>query len=137
MKHALRAVNQIRTLNTELMNKDTPYMLIGPGRWGSADHWLGIPVVWSDIAGVKVIVETPYAERPIDPSQGSHFFHDMISSQVGYIITKPGSGNIDWQWLATLPVVEETEDVKHVTTPFPLDIYIDGKQGKALITKQQ
>ena len=137
MSNSTRAVSQIRKINTKLMDNNTPYILIGPGRWGSADPWLGIPVVWSDIAGVKVIIETPYKERPIDPSQGSHFFHDMISSQVGYIITKKDRGNIDWNWLNTLKVIEETEDIKHVITPRKLEIAIDGKQGKAIINEKK
>jgi hypothetical protein len=120
-------------MNAKLMDEDKQYILIGPGRWGSADPWLGISVIWSDIAGVKVIVETPYADRPIDPSQGSHFFHDMISSQIGYLITKKDKGNIDWNWLESLKVIEETEDVKHVETSYELEVRIDGKRGKAII----
>jgi hypothetical protein len=136
MSNSNRAVSQIREMNTKLMDAGKPYMLIGPGRWGSADPWLGIPVIWSDIAGVKVIVETPYKERPIDPSQGSHFFHDMISSQVGYLITKKDMGNIDWNWLDLLTVIEETEDVKHVKTSSELEVRIDGKRGKAIIKEK-
>ena len=136
MSNSNRAVSQIRKMNTNLMDADKPYMLIGPGRWGSADPWLGIPIIWSDIAGVKVIVETPYGERPIDPSQGSHFFHDMISSQVGYLITKKNKGNINWKWLDSLTVIEETEDVKHVKTPSELEVRIDGKHGKAIINEK-
>jgi hypothetical protein len=133
MSNSNRAVSQIRKMNTKLMNKEKQYILIGPGRWGSADPWLGIPVIWSDIAGVKVIIETPYKDRHIDASQGSHFFHDMISSQVGYLITKKYKGNIDWNWLESLFVIEETEDIKHVETPYELEVIIDGKLGKAII----
>jgi hypothetical protein len=136
MSNSNRAVSQIRKMNAKLMEAGKPYMLIGPGRWGSADPWLGIPIIWSDIAGVKVIIETPYKERPIDPSQGSHFFHDMISSQVGYLITKEDKGNIDWNWLDSLVVIEETEDVKHVKTPSELEVRIDGKRGKAIIKEK-
>jgi hypothetical protein len=119
------------------MEEKKPYMLVGPGRWGSADPWLGIPVIWSDIAGVKVIIETPFKERAIDPSQGSHFFHDLISSQVGYLITKEGKGNIDVQWLDSLPLVEDMTDVRHVRVPFGIEVRIDGKQGKAVIQKKK
>jgi len=133
MSKSNRVVNQIREMNTKLMDANKPYILVGPGRWGSADSWLGIPIIWSDIAGVKVIIETPYGERPIDPSQGSHFFHDMISSQVGYITTKKDRGNIKWSWLESQKVIEETEDVKHVETSSELEISIDGKRGKAVI----
>ena len=136
MSNSNRAVSQIRRMNTKLMDAGKPYILIGPGRWGSADPWLGIPIIWSDIAGVKVILETPYKERPIDPSQGSHFFHDMISSQVGYLITKKDKGNIDWKWLESLKLIEETEDVKHVEIPSELEVCIDGKRGKAIIKEK-
>jgi hypothetical protein len=133
MSTSTQVVEQLRYLNAKLLEEKKPYILIGPGRWGSADPWLGIPVIWSDIAGVKVIIETPFKERAIDPSQGSHFFHDLISSQVGYIITKENKGNITMDWLENLPVIEEMQDVKHVNVPHPLEVQIDGKHGKAVI----
>ena len=133
MSTSAQVVAQIRTLNTKLLEEKKPYLLIGPGRWGSADQWLGIPVIWSDIAGVKVIIETPFKDRAIDPSQGSHFFHDLISSQVGYIITKEDKGNISQKWLDSIPVIEEMTDVKHVRLSHLLEVSIDGKQGKAVI----
>ncbi len=136
MANSARAVEQIRKLNTRLMSEGKPYMLVGPGRWGSADPWLGIPVIWSDIAGVKVIIEIPFKERAIDPSQGSHFFHDLISSQVGYIITKADKGNIDVQWLDSLPSIEDMNDVRYVRVPFELEVKIDGKLGKAVVQKK-
>ena len=137
MSTSAQVVGQLRTLNKKLLEEKKPYLLIGPGRWGSADHWLGIPVIWSDIAGVKVIIETPFKDRAIDPSQGSHFFHDLISSQVGYIITKEDKGNISLLWLDSLPVIEEMQDVKHVRIPTLLEVSIDGKQGKAVIRERK
>jgi hypothetical protein len=137
MANSSRIVSQIRTLNSKLMEEKKPYILIGPGRWGSADQWLGIPVIWSDIAGVKIVIETPFKERTIDPSQGSHFFHDLISSQVGYIITKEKKGNIDFTWLDSLPVVEDLPDVRYIRCPDLLEIKIDGKLGKAVIRKKK
>jgi hypothetical protein len=137
MSNSNRVVSQIREINNKLMDSNKPYILVGPGRWGSADPWLGIPIIWSDIAGVKVIVETPYEERIIDPSQGSHFFHDMISSQVGYITTKRDKGNINWNWLDDQKLIEEKEDVKHVETTSMLKVKIDGKHGKAIIIEKK
>jgi hypothetical protein len=137
MSNSNRVVSQIREINSKLMDSGKPYILIGPGRWGSADPWLGIPIIWSDIAGVKVIVETPYGERPIDPSQGSHFFHDMISSQVGYITTKRDKGNINWNWLDAQKLIEEKEDLKHIETTSMLKVKIDGKHGKAIIIEKK
>ena len=133
MSNSIQIVKNLRSINATLLEEKKPFLLIGPGRWGSADPWLGIPIIWSDIAGVKVIIETPYKDRAIDPSQGSHFFHDLISSQVGYIITKDDQGNIDMNWLENLPVVEEMQHIKHVRSPEPLKIKIDGKHGKAVI----
>lgn len=135
MSHSNEIVSEIRKINNYLMEEKKPYILIGPGRWGSTDPWLGIPVIWSDIAGAKVIVETPYKERPIDPSQGSHFFHDMMASQVGYIITKKET-DIDWKWINSLNLLKETKFIKHVKSTYPLQIIIDGKLSKALIRKK-
>ena len=137
MGNSQRAVNQIKKLNSRLMNEGKAYLLIGPGRWGSADPWLGIPVIWSDIAGVKIIIETPFKERAIDPSQGSHFFHDLISSQVGYIITKRDKGDVDFSWLDSLSALEESDDVRYVRLPSELVAFIDGKTGKAVIRKKK
>jgi len=116
------------------MDQNRSYILIGPGRWGSTDPWLGIPVIWSDIAGVKVIVETPYKDKYIDPSQGSHFFHDMIASQVLYLITKK-EGDIKWDWFKKQKIIEETEFIKHIETQKPLKTIVDGKRGRGIILK--
>jgi len=134
-KDSQSVVEKLRRLNKRLMDDDRPYILVGPGRWGSSDEWLGIPVLWSDIAGARVIVETTTAGRNIDPSQGSHFFHDMISSQAGYMIAD--SENIDWDWLRSQQIVEKLEDIVHVRTKEPLEIMIDGKEGKGVIKKSK
>jgi len=136
LSNSTQVVNQIKNINNKLMDEKKPYVLVGPGRWGSTDPWLGVPVIWSDIAGAKVIVETPYKERHIDPSQGSHFFHDMIASQVVYLITKKEK-DIDWQWIKKQKIVEETEFIKHIQTQKPLKTIVDGKIGKGLIQKQE
>ncbi len=135
LSNSNQVVNQIRIINSKLMEEKKPYILIGPGRWGSSDPWLGIPVIWSDIAGSKIIIETPYKERHIDPSQGSHFFHDMIASQVGYLITKKQE-EIDWNWINSQKIIKETEFLKHVKTSTNLQAIIDGKLGKAIIREK-
>ena len=135
MTKSYKVVDQIKKINNKLIEKNKPYILIGPGRWGSSDHFLGIPVVWRDIAGAKVIIETPYKERAIDFSQGSHFFHDMISANVSYMMTKE-EGNVDWKWLNSLVTIEEMEYIKHVKTKKPLIVKVDGKTGKAIIKLQ-
>jgi len=136
MTSSLRVVNQIKKINKKLIEKERPYLLVGPGRWGSSDHFLGIPVVWSDISGAKAIIETPYKERAIEFSQGSHFFHDMISANVSYMMTKEKKGNIDWGWLNSLKTVEDMKDIKHVKTKKPVTVKVDGKTGKAIIKIQ-
>jgi len=131
-----QVVNKIREINNKLLEEKTPYILIGPGRWGSSDPWLGIPVIWSNISGAKAIIETPYKERPIDPSQGSHFFHDMIAAQVVYIITRKPE-DIKWEWIKKQKITEETDCIKHIKTKKPIDILVDGKKGKGVIIKKQ
>ncbi|MFW5928026.1 MAG: PEP/pyruvate-binding domain-containing protein, partial [Thermoplasmatota archaeon] len=131
-----KAVQKIKKINKKLMDEERPYILIGPGRWGSSDEWLGIPVMWGDIAGAKVIVEIPAQDRSIEPSQGSHFFHDMISSQSGYMITKEGEGNIDWEWLEDQAKIDDLEYIKHVRSEKPLEVRLDGKSGKGVIIKK-
>lgn len=132
MSKSNQVIDQIKKINIELMDQKKPYILIGPGRWGSSDPWLGIPVIWSDIAGVNVIIETPYKERHIDPSQGSHFFHDMIASQVGYLITKKQE-DINHEWLEKQEIIKNTEFIKHIKTKKSIEAVIDGKKGKAII----
>jgi len=134
MSKSTQVINEIKEINIELMDQNKPYILIGPGRWGSSDPWLGIPVIWSDIAGAKVIIEMPYKERHIDPSQGTHFFHDMIASQVGYLITKKRE-DINFKWLEKQEKLKDMEYIKHIKTKKPLEAIIDGKKGKAIIKK--
>ena len=108
-------VAEIGAINGKLEQAGRKYLLIGPGRWGSADRWLGIPVTWRHIAGVDSIVETSVKNLQADPSQGSHFFHNITSLGIGYITVRPAAGDtIDWQWLDGLPTVEETRHVRHV-----------------------
>lgn len=135
MANSQRIADQIREINLPLLNEKKPYLLIGPGRWGSSDSWLGIPVNWSDIAGAKIIVETPVEGKSIEPSQGSHFFHDMIASQVGYLITEKKEEMIQWDYLKSLKVINETDDVKHVKSQTPLETRLDGIHRKAVILK--
>lgn len=137
MENSRRAVEQIRKKNKRFVDQGVKYLLVGPGRWGTSDHWLGIPVQWSDIAGAKVIIETPTKDRHIEPSQGSHFFHDMISAQAGYLITQKGEGDVDWGWLESQESVGEKEDIKHVKTEEPVEVRIDGKSGKGIVIKRR
>jgi hypothetical protein len=130
-------VPKVRKMNKSLMDAGTPYVLVGPGRWGSTDPWLGIPIIWSDIAGAKVIVETPVEGRIIDPSQGSHFFQNMSSLKIGYFTIKPRfAEDFDWAWLRALPAVAEDGEVRHVRAPEPVQTRIDGRTGRGAILKK-
>ena len=126
----------IAELNHALTAERRPYLLIGFGRWGSADPWLGIPVVWSDIAGARAIVETTPPDRHVDPSQGSHFFHNLSSFGVLYFTVRPGvDAPIDWEWLERQPIAQETEYASHVRLDAPLTIVVDGRSGCGVVRR--
>ena len=128
---------EIDQINSGLRRENIPYMLIGPGRWGSTDPWLGIPVKWSQISGVKVVVEVSLANMNVDPSQGSHFFQNMTSLRIGYFTIPLNSDNgfIDWPWLDLQPIVEETPHVRHVRLAEPLKVMIDGRKSQGVVLK--
>ena len=116
------------------------YVLIGPGRWGSSDYWLGIPVKWPHISAARVIVEAGLKNYHVDPSQGTHFFQNLTSFGVGYftINTYTGDGIMQTSVLDALPAIEETEHVRHVRFPHPIKIMMDGKKqhGVALLSQE-
>ncbi len=127
---------EIEKINRALVESGTQYLLIGFGRWGSSDPWLGIPVEWSQIAGAKVIVESTLFGINVDLSQGSHFFHNLTSFNVYYFsINYDGKFQIAWDWLNKQKVVAETEFIKHVKLQLPLIIKVDGRTGKGVIRK--
>jgi hypothetical protein len=129
----------VAKLNAELVAQGVPYILIGLGRWGSADPWLGIPVTWEQISGARVIVESGFKDLRVTPSQGSHFFQNLTSFRVGYFTVNPGSGDgvIDWDWLKAQPAVEETAYVRHLHFPDPLVVKINGKKQRGVILKPE
>ncbi|HLF14218.1 MAG TPA: PEP/pyruvate-binding domain-containing protein [Bacteroidota bacterium] len=124
----------LEEINFKLMAEERPYILIGFGRWGSSDPWLGIPVTWDQVSGAKVIVESTHAHRSVDLSQGSHFFHNLISFRVLYF-SLPASGGrtIDWGWLDRQRTVAETERVRHVRLVSPLTVKVDGRTKRGVI----
>jgi hypothetical protein len=125
---------EIGQINKQLARQNRKYLLIGPGRWGSADRWLGIPVSWHDISGVGAMIETSTENFKADPSQGSHFFHNITSLGISYLTTsKNGDDFIDWKWLQSLPTEKKTTYLHHVKLENPLTIKIDGKKSLAVI----
>ncbi len=126
--HTVDMVAEIDEMNARLLTEGRKYLLIGPGRWGSADRWLGIPVNWSNISGVEAIVETTGQELKVEPSQGSHFFHNISTLSIDYLmITDRGGDFVRWQWLKAKPVVERTKHVVHVRLAKPVLIKVDGQ----------
>ena len=112
----------------------TPYLLIGFGRWGSADPWLGIPVVWSQISGARAIVEGALPQMSPEPSQGSHFFHNLSGLGIPYF-TVSDPGGIAWEVLERMPAVEDLAYVRHVESPEALRVLVDGTSGQGVIAR--
>jgi hypothetical protein len=132
--HTIEIAMEIGNVNKEMLLRNRKYLLIGPGRWGSADRWLGIPVRWTDISGVGAIVETTIKNLKADPSQGSHFFHNITSLGISYLNTSEGGQDfVDWNWLRSLSAEKETPHLKHVVLNKPITIKIDGKRSEAVI----
>jgi hypothetical protein len=133
---------QIGALNDMLQEAERPYVLIGPGRWGTADRWLGIPVPWSAIAGARVIVETGLEGVDVPPSDGAHFFHNVVSLGIGYFTARQDHGGapltperVDWEWLAAQPHEPSPSLVRHVRLTAPLAVRIDGRRGEGVVLK--
>lgn len=130
-----KMVLQIKEFNERLRQEGRSYVLIGPGRWGSSDPWLGVPVMWSDISEAKVIVETALKDFQIDPSQGTHFFQNITSLGVGYLTVNEfdGNGFFKEEILDSLPSEHESEFIRHVKLDKSPQIYINGKDGHGVI----
>ncbi len=136
-KYSRNIAQEIGTTNRAVVEAGRPYLLIGFGRWGSSDPWLGIPVTWSQVSGAKVIVEAKLPGVNVDPSQGSHFFQNLSSFHVAYFTVRHGTeeGGIDWVWLSRQEVVEETRFLRHVRLREPLEVRVDGRTGRGVIRK--
>jgi hypothetical protein len=129
--------DEVAQVNAALAAEGRRYLLLGPGRWGSADRWLGIPVRWAQIAGARVIVETDLADFKVTPSQGTHFFQNLTSFRVGYFTVnqQEGGGRVDWDWLDAQPAAAETRFLRHVRLAAPLSVLIDGRSGRGVVLK--
>ena len=128
--------NEIGRLNAKMIKEKRKYILMGPGRWGTRDKFIGIPVAWPQISNAKVIVEMSLEDFPLDASLGSHFFHNVISMNVGYFSVNHKSlvDFISWDILSAQKVIEETKYFKHVRFNSNLVIQMDGKKRTALIS---
>lgn len=131
---------EIEKINKQFLDLDKNYILVGPGRWGSSDHWLGIPVKWSQICNARILVETALDGYRIDPSQGTHFFQNLTSFGVGYFFINPFMNEndlFDEKCLNNFPEVYETEYIRHVQSQNPMIIKINGKESIGVVFKPQ
>jgi CheY-like chemotaxis protein len=128
---------EVSLFNTDLIARKRPYVLIGVGRWGSLDPWLGIPVTWDQIAGASVIVESGFKDFNVTPSQGSHFFQNITSFRVGYFTVNSFTrlGYIDWDWLRQQPAAEELRFTRHLQFDEPIVAKINGRKNIGIILK--
>ncbi|MGO9839873.1 MAG: PEP/pyruvate-binding domain-containing protein [Candidatus Acidiferrales bacterium] len=128
---------QVAYFNAKLAGENRAYLLVGVGRWGSNDPWLGIPVEWDDISGARVILEAGFRDFRVTPSQGSHFFQNLSAFQVGYFTVNPdvGEGMVDWDWLAAQPAEEERGCVRHLRFAEPVTVLMNGRAGAGVILK--
>jgi CheY-like chemotaxis protein len=133
-KETAREVSEI---NSQLRAENRPYVLIGMGRWGSLDSWLGIPVTWDQISGAAVIVEAGFKDIEVTPSQGSHFFQNITSFRVGYFTVNASHhiGFIDWEWLKSQRALRELRHVRHLRFDKPIMAKINGRKNKGVIVK--
>ncbi len=126
--------SQISELNAYAANRNRHYLLVGPGRWGTADPWLGIPVRWADISNVAAIVETASDKLNVEPSIGAHFFHNLVSLGISYVsISKWEPDRFDWSWLENQNVSRETDFTAYVQLAEPIALKVDGRSSTAVI----
>ncbi|UCF67833.1 MAG: histidine kinase, partial [Acidobacteriota bacterium] len=131
------AALEVGRLNGLLLASKTPYILIGVGRWGSRDPWLGIPVNWEQVSGAQVIIEAGLRDLKVTPSQGTHFFQNLTSFNVGYFTVNPinGEGFVDWDWLDAQRALSEQAHVRHLQLDQPVVVKMSGRTGDGVILK--
>ncbi len=131
-----QVANEVYHFNKKLVAEDRPYLLIGVGRWGSMDPWLGIPVKWEQISGARVIIESSFKDFEVMPSQGSHFFQNITSFMTGYFtITSKAEASIDWDWLTEQKAVEAMQYTRHLRFDNPFTVKMNGHRQKGIIIK--
>jgi hypothetical protein len=125
--------------NGLLNAENRPYLLIGVGRWGSNDPWLGIPVEWDEISGARVIVEAGFRDFRVMPSQGSHFFQNLTAFQIGYFTVNPdaGEGSVDWEWLNEQPAMAEDGCVRYLRFDAPMRVVMNSRTSQGIIFKPE
>lgn len=134
-----KIAEEMEKINDKMLDEQREYVLVGPGRWGSSDPWLGVPVKWPAISGARVIVECGLTNYRIDPSQGTHFFQNLTSLGVAYFTINPykGDGMFNEEWLNSLPAIEETEHVRHIRLEKPITAKVDGIKKLGVVSKPE
>ena len=136
---SIEVAREVSQFNSELLALRRPYLLVGVGRWGTLDPWLGIPVTWEQIAGARVIIEAGMKDMVVTPSQGSHFFQNITSFMVGYFTVNPHleEGYLDWDWLLNQEAVTSRTYTKQLQCKKPIVVQINGHQSKGIILKPE
>lgn len=136
--HTLEMAEEINIINAKMRDSKRHYVLVGPGRWGSSDPWLGIPIKWPHISEAKVIVECGLKNFRVDPSEGTHFFQNLTSFGIGYLTINPfmGDGRFDIDRLNSMEACYESKYLRQVSFPAPLYIFIDGRKNKGIVRKK-
>ena len=131
------AAASLEQINRDLRREGRQSILIGPGRWGSRDSWLGIPVTWPQISTARAIVETDFRDLEVEPSQGSHFFHNLTCFGVAFFAAhqRAGLSRINWEWFADQPAVNEEMDgiLRHIRLGEAVRVLVDGASGRGVI----
>jgi hypothetical protein len=137
IRQGVRTLSEPTKLLREMISQGKEYILIGPGRWGTRDQFIGIPVAWSQISNARVIVEVSLANYPLDSSLGSHFFHNVTSMNIGYfsVLDSSSSDFIRWDMLQEGELMGQTQYLRHVRFQEPLHILMNGKQKTSVILK--
>jgi hypothetical protein len=136
---SMETAKEIGYFNGKLLKEKKKYLLIGLGRWGTLDPWLGIPITWEQISGAKAIVESNFIDFDVEPSQGSHFFQNLTSFKISYFTVNQNKQNgfIDWDWLHEQNIVEERGTSTHIKLDFPILIKVNGVENIGLIVKPE
>jgi hypothetical protein len=130
-------VDEIDKINHRFLDANRNYILVGPGRWGSSDPYLGIPVNWSNISAARLIVEAGLTNYRVDPSQGTHFFQNLTSFGVGYFTVNPymKDGVYDTDYLNSFPATEETQFLRRIHFDKPMVVKMDGRKKRGVVMK--